>query len=70
MDVKFLMPKVNPKSFIDDYLQKMGIPDSYVYMDADAEDMEPPNRYLDIDMATHRLNTAIKNGERIGIIQD
>lgn len=70
MDVKILMPKVNPKSFIEDYLYKMGIEYPQSYMDKTRCNLEEPNRYLNIDMATHRLNQAIKNHERIGIIQD
>lgn len=70
MDVKILMPKVNPKSFIDDYLQKMGIEYPQSYMDATRRNLEEPNRYLNIDTATHRLKQAIDNHERVGIIQD
>lgn len=70
MDVKILMPEVNPKSFIDDYLYKMGIEYPQSYMNVTRCHLEEPNRYLNIDEATHRLNQAIKNGERVGIIQD
>ena len=70
MDVKILMPKVNPKSFIDDYLQKIGIEYPQSYMDATRRNLEEPNRYLNIDEATHRLKQAIDNHERVGIIQD
>lgn len=70
MDVKILMPKVNRESFIDDYLQKMGIEYPQSYMNVTRCHLEEPSRYLNIDMATHRLDMAIKNGERIGIIQD
>lgn len=70
MDVKILMPKVNPKSFIEGYLHKMGIEYPQSYMNVTRCHLEEPNRYLNIDAATHRLNQAIGNGERIGIIQD
>ena len=70
MNVKILMPEVNPKSFIDDYLYKMGIEYPQSYMNAGRSHLEEPNRYLNIDEATHRLNQAIRNGERVGIIQD
>ena len=70
MDVKILMPKVNPKSFINDYLYKMGIEYPQSYMDATRCNLEEPNRYLNIDTATHRLKQAIDNHERVGIIQD
>lgn len=70
MDVKVLMPKVNPKSFIDDYLCKMGIEYPQSYMNVTRCHLEEPNRYLNIDMAADRFNQAIKNGERVGIIQD
>lgn len=70
MDVKILMPKVNRESFIDDYLQKMGIEYPQSYMNVTRCHLEEPNRYLNIDMATHRLNMAISNSERVGIIQD
>lgn len=70
MDVKILMPKVNPKSFIDDYLQKMGIEYPQSYMNVTRCHLEEPSQYLNIDEATRRLNQAIKNSERVGIVHD
>lgn len=70
MNIEILMPKVNPKSFIDDYLYKMGIeyPQSYVHVTR--SHLEEPNRYLNIDKATERLKAAIDSKQRVGIIQD
>lgn len=70
MNVKILMPKVNPKSFIDDYLCKMGIEYPQSYMNVTRCHLEEPCRYLNIEVATHRLNQAIDNHERIGIVHD
>lgn len=70
MNVKILMLKVNPKSFIDDYLQKMGIEYPQSYMNVTRCHLEEPNRYLNIDEATHRLNIAIDGKQNVGIIQD
>ena len=70
LNVKILMPDVNPKSFIDDYLQKMGIEYPQSYMNVTRSHLEEPNRYVNIDMATHRLKMAIDGKQKVGIIQD
>ena len=70
MNVEILMPKVNPKSFIDDYLQKMGIEYPQSYMNVTRCHLEEPNRYVNIDEATKRLKEAIDGKQKVGIIQD
>lgn len=70
MNVEILMPKVNPKSFIDDYLQKMGIEYPQSYMNVTRCHLEEPNRYTNIDEATKRLKMAIDGKQKVGIIQD
>ena len=70
MNVEILMPKVNPKSFIDDYLQKMGIKYPQSYVNVTRCHLEEPNRYVNIDMTTHRMKMAIDGKQKVGIIQD
>lgn len=70
MKTKILLKNVNPKSFIDDYLQKMGIEYPQSYMNVTRSHLEEPNRYTNIDMATHRLKMAIDGKQKVGIIQD
>ena len=70
MNVEILMPKVNPKSFVDDYLQKMGIEYPQSYMNVTRCHLEEPNRYVNIDEATKRLKMAIDSKQKVGIIQD
>ena len=70
MNVEILMPKVNPKSFVDDYLHKMGIEYPQSYMNAMRNHLEEPNRYVNIDEATKRLKMAIDSKQKVGIIQD
>ena len=70
LNVEILMPKVNPKSFVDDYLQKMGIEYPQSYMNVTRCHLEEPSRYVNIDMATHRLKMAIDGKQKVGIIQD
>ena len=70
MNVEILMPKVNPKSFIDDYLQKMGIEYPQSYMNVTRCHLEEPSRYVNIEMATKRLKMAIDGKQKVGIIQD
>ena len=70
MNVEILMSKVNPKSFVDDYLQKMGIEYPQSYMNVTRCHLEEPNRYTNIDEATHRLKMAIDSKQKVGIIQD
>ena len=70
LNVEILMPKVNPKSFIDGYLQKMGIEYPQSYMNITRCHLEEPNRYVNIDEATKRLKMAIDSKQKVGIIQD
>ena len=70
MNVEILMPKVNPKSFIDDYLHKMGIEYPQSYMNVTRSHLEEPSRYTNIDEATKRLKMAIDGKQKVGIIQD
>ena len=70
MNVEILMPKVNPKSFVDDYLHKMGIEYPQSYMNVTRCHLEEPSRYVNIDEATHRLKMAIDGKQKVGIIQD
>lgn len=70
MNVEILMPNVNPKSFIDDYLQKMGIEYPQSYMNVTRCHLEEPSRYANIDEATKRLKMAIDGKQNVGIIQD
>ena len=70
MNVEILMPKVNPKSFVDDYLQKMGIEYPQSYMNVTRFHLEEPSRYANIDEATKRLKMAIDGKQKVGIIQD
>ena len=70
MNVEILMPDVNPKSFIDDYLHKMGIEYPQSYMNVTRCHLEEPNRYVNIDEATKRLKMAIDGKQKVGIIQD
>ena len=70
MNVEILMPKVNPKSFIDAYLQKMGIEYPQSYMNVTRYHLEEPSRYANIDEATKRLKMAIDGKQKVGIIQD
>ena len=64
------MSDVNPKSFIDDYLQKMGIEYPQSYMNVTRCHLEEPSRYVNIDEATKRLKMAIDSKQKVGIIQD
>lgn len=70
MNVEILMSDVNPKSFIDDYLQKMGIEYPQSYMNVTRCHLEEPSRYVNIDEATKRLKEAIKGKQNVGIVQD
>ena len=70
MNVEILMPDVNPKSFVDDYLHKMGIEYPQSYMNVTRCHLEEPNRYVNIEMATKRLKMAIDGKQKVGIIQD
>lgn len=70
MDVKILMPKVNQRTFVWDYLEKMGIENPMYYGTVGEDFLDPAWRYVNINAAADRLLQAIKNSERVGIIQD
>ena len=52
------------------YLHELGIQNSDLYLAAGVNELENPNRYLNIDIAAARLKTAIENRESVGIICD
>lgn len=70
MKIKSKMQNVNPNSFIQDYLLAHGIENADSYINAGIADLESPSRYINIDVACHRLHQAIKNRERILILVD
>lgn len=70
MKVDLLLQNVSLDSFIADYLSTFGISDMTSYINAGADELEAANSYLNIDVAAERLNTAIDNYERVGIICD
>lgn len=70
MKIKCKLDKLNPASFIHDYLQSCGIENVDSYIHAGDMDLESPSRYLNIDEAAERLHQTICSGERVSIIQD
>lgn len=55
---------------LESYLHELGIQNSDLYLFAGVNELENPNRYLNIDIAAARLKMAIENQERVGIICD
>ena len=70
MKIKPKLDKLNPASFIRDYLTSCGIENPDAYINAGTMDLESPSQYVNIDAACHRLHHAIKNRERVLILVD
>lgn len=70
MIVERQMEKWDSKNGIFDYLQKMGVQNPDLYLAAGKDELEDPNRYLNIDIAAARLETAIENREKVIILVD
>mgnify|MGYP004580822385 CR=1 FL=1 len=70
MIVERRMKKWSLESGLHDYLHELGIQNSDLYLAAGVNELENPNRYLNIDIAAARLKMAIENRELVGITQD
>lgn len=70
MKVKPLLQSINPSTFLQDYLQILGIQDVDKYLNADLSACDSPWDYPHMQEAVDRLKFAIDNDERIGILVD
>lgn len=70
MKIKSKLGKLNPASFIYDYLQSCGIDNPNSYINAGISDLQPASSYINIDVACHRLHQAIENRERVLVLVD
>lgn len=70
MKVKPLLNKINPATFLQDYLQVCGVNDVNEYLNAGLDVMDSPWDYPNMKEGVERLHTAISCGEQIGILQD
>lgn len=70
MKVKPLLQSVDPSTFLNQYLQALGIQDVNKYLNAGLENMDSPWDYPNMKEAVERLKKAINGGEKIGILVD
>lgn len=70
MKVKPLLQSINPSTFLQDYLQALGIQDVDKYLNADLSICDSPWDYPNMREGVERLHNAISCGEQIGILQD
>lgn len=70
MKVKPLLESVNSSTFLQDYLQALGIQDVNKYLNADLSVCDSPWDYPNMKEAVERLKKAIDGGEKIGILTD
>lgn len=70
MKVKPLLNKINPSTFLQDYLQASGIQDVERYLNPDDGVFDSPWDYPNMEVAVERLRKAIDDGEKIGILVD
>lgn len=70
MKVKPLLSKVNPSTFLQDYLQASGIQDVERYLNPDDGVFDSPWLYPNMEMAVERLKKAVDEGEKIGVLVD
>ena len=70
MKVKPLLSKVNPSTFLQDYLQACGVQDIDRYLSPDDGVFDSPWDYPNMKEGVKRLKFAIDNDEWIGILVD
>ena len=70
MRVKPLLSKINPDTFIEDYLQAHGVDNVNLYLEPDKSCLDRPEDYLNVAEGEMLLNKAIHNNWRIGLLVD
>ena len=70
LTVKPLLKRVNPKTFINDYLRANGIQDVDKYLHPDASCFDRPEDYPNIDEACECVKSHVKNKDKIGVLVD
>lgn len=70
MKVEPLLQSINSSTFLQDYLQALGIQDVDKYLNADLSVCDSPWDYPNMKEGVERLKRAIDGGEKIGILTD
>lgn len=70
MRIKPLLSKINPSTFIEDYLQAHGIDNVNLYLEPDKSCLDRPEDYPHMAEGEMLLNKAIHNDWRIGLLVD
>lgn len=70
MKIEFLMGDIDTSTFINAYLSVHKIKDVKSYLAAGQADIQSPDVYANIDDAAIRLQKAIADNERVGIVCD
>ena len=70
MRVKPLLSKINPDTFIEDYLQAHGVDNVNLYLEPDKSCLDRPEDYPNMAEGEMLLNKAIHNDWRIGLLVD
>lgn len=70
MKVKPLLKKINPSTFLRDYLQACGVDKVDTYLNAGLDVMDNPWDYPNMKKGVRRLKAAIECNEKIGILVD
>lgn len=71
MKVNPLLPKISKTSnFINQYLSACGVKDVSQYLKTDETVYDSPWDYPNMEKAVDRLEEAIRDGEKIGVLVD
>lgn len=70
MEIKELIPNLNPGNWIEQYLNTYGIKDTQEYLYPTFKYVESPKVYDNMQEAYELLMESIKNHKNIGIVQD
>lgn len=70
MRVKPLLSKINPETFIEDYLRSHGISNTDLYLSPDESCLDNPRFYPNMYEGSLLLEQAIHNNWRIGLLVD
>ncbi len=70
MRVKPLLSKINPSTFIEDYLQAHGIKQTGLYLNPEEGCLDNPRFYPNMDKGAELLKQAVDDDWKIGLLVD
>lgn len=70
LKVKPLLSKINPSTFIEDYLQTHGVEQTGLYLNPEEGCLDNPRFYPNMDKGAELLKQAVDDDWKIGLLVD